>query len=92
MFDGLVDYWGQAGDVVPVRSRALFRNAALTLAWMAALRGQAADARAMIPFAVKGPGAMARWPRVAATAVISCVPAAVLARMRRFKRWSESRV
>ncbi|MBQ72723.1 MAG: hypothetical protein CMJ67_07430 [Planctomycetaceae bacterium] len=92
MFDGLVEYWGQARDVVPVRSHALFRNAALTLAWMAALRGQAADARAMIPFAVKGPGAMARWPRVAATAVMSCVPAAVLAQMRRFKRWFESRV
>jgi len=91
MFDGLVAYWKEGRAIIPARSHPLIHDAALSLAWMAALRGQRADARAMIAFALKGPGSVASWPRVTATAVMSCVPGAALAQIRQIKQWARSR-
>jgi len=87
MFDGLVDYWREARDIIPARNHSLVREAALSLAWIAARQSQGADARAMLGFSTEGPGALARLPRVGATIAVSIVPVRAFGWARRVKRW-----
>ncbi len=86
MFEGLRTYWDTHHALIPRDNHARVREAAMTLAWRAALHGQGADARAILRFAARGPGALGRAPRAGATTLLSAVPASALHAARAARR------
>ena len=87
MFEELMDYWAKVQTSVPRENHALFRRAAGTLAWRAALNAEGARARAMLRFSARGPGSLARVPKSSLTALVSTLPPSTLEALRRTKRW-----
>lgn len=87
MFEQLLDYWAQAEHLIPAENHGLYRRAAATLAWRAALNAEGADARTMLRFSARGPGALGRLPKAGVTAMLSRVPVPVLTSLRLAKRW-----
>lgn len=92
IYEGLKTYWDEAHALIPTRNHALVREAAMTLAFRAALQGQGADARAILRFAATGPGAASRAPKAGATTALSLVPSAALSAARRARHWVRDRL
>lgn len=91
MFDGLRSYWAEAHHLIPPANHPRVRQAAMTLAFRAAIHGNGVDAREILRFAARGPGALSRVPEAGVTTAISLVPSVALNAARRARRWVRSK-
>jgi glycosyltransferase involved in cell wall biosynthesis len=87
MFEQLVDYWVHAEPLIPAENHVLFRRAAATLAWRAALNAEGSAAREILGFSLQGPDVLRRTPKGCVTALISTIPTPALHSLRLAKRW-----